>query len=171
MFILCNRILFKEFFIKIKMRIIKFGRVFAIFATLVLCVVLCVTFSACGGQEEETKYDVAIRIGCSDGNIYEFPVGNEELHIEIPYDGIERRYGVKAYNLPDHPRWSKEWLSPSGEGANVFSLGDYLYGDGERWTTTVKRVLEQGCYCITVHADSSSNIWNPRTVQLFITVT
>ncbi|MGN0823870.1 MAG: hypothetical protein ACI4MB_02235 [Candidatus Coproplasma sp.] len=139
---------------------------------LAVCIFLLFTISVgiFAGCNQGKKYDVAIRIGCSDGNVYEFPVGTDEMHIEIPYDGVERRYGVKAYNLPDHPRWSKEWFSPSGEGANVFSLGDYLYGDGERWATTVKRVLEQGCYCITVHADSSSNIWNPRTVQLFITV-
>lgn len=124
-------------------------------------------FAGCSnsGKTEETKYDVAIRIGCSDGNVYEFPVGTDELHIEIPYDGIERRYGVTAYNLPKHPRWSKEWFSPSGEGANVFDLSIAKENTG-----VVKSVCEKGLYCVNTYADSTSNIWKFRHVKLFITV-
>ena len=118
-----------------------------------------------GCNQGEKKYDVAIRIGCSDGNIYEFPVGTDEMHIEIPYDGIERRYGVTAYNLPKHPRWSKEWFSPSGEGANVFSFSIAMEHFGE-----VRSVLEKGLYCISVEADSTSTLWNYRAVWLYITV-
>ena len=73
-----------------------------------------------GCAEEETKYDVAIRVACSDGTTYDFPVGTDERHITIPYDGTERTFWVDKFNLPDHPRWSDEWISPSGEGANVF---------------------------------------------------
>ena len=48
------------------------------------CVLGAAVLCACGGEggeDEETKYDVAIRVGCSDGNVYEFPVGKDEKHI------------------------------------------------------------------------------------------
>ena len=100
---------------------IKFRRIFALFAVVALGLLCCMTLSSCEEQDEEqSKYDVAIRVACSDGEIYEFPVGEDEKHVAIPYDGTERTYWVDSYNLPDHPRYGDEWLSPNGEGANVF---------------------------------------------------
>ena len=130
---------------------------------------LCFAFAACGGQQNEqngqTKYDVAIRVACSDGSIYTFPVGEDEKHVTIPYDGIERTYWVDSYNLPDHPRWSDKWFSPSGEGANVFDTSIAMEGTGE-----VASVCNKGIYCVNVYADNTSDIWNFRHVWLFITV-
>lgn len=132
------------------------------------CVLGAAVLCACGGEggeNEETKYDVAIRVGCSDGNVYEFPVGEDEKHITIPYDGEERTYYVDSYNLPDHPRWSDDWFSPSGEGANVFSstLGkvNQMYDE-----ESPKYVCEIGEYYYSVQADSSSDLWNFRTIYL-----
>lgn len=96
----------------------KVWRLISILVVAVCCA--CLALAAC--EEKESKYDVAIRVACSDGNIYEFPVGEDEKHVTIPYDGIERTYWVDSYNLPDHPRWSDDWFSPSGEGANVFGI-------------------------------------------------
>ncbi|MGN0813828.1 MAG: hypothetical protein ACI4MH_01180 [Candidatus Coproplasma sp.] len=145
-------------------------------AVLAVCILLLFTIcvgmlAGCSnsGKTKETKYDVAIRVGCSDGNIYEFPVGTDELHIEIPYDGIERRYGVKAYNLPDHPRWSKEWFSPSGEGANVFSIS--LGKVNQRYDEEdPKCVCDKGEYIFFCAADSTSTLWNYRAVWLYIEI-
>lgn len=144
--------------------------------TILLCALLALTVAftlfGCNGnstEEEDKKYDVAIRIGCSDGNIYEFPVGTDELHIEIPYDGTERTYWVYKYNLPDHPRYSDVWFDPTGEGANVFdsSLGKvYQMHDEE----PPEYVCEKGEYFYSVHADSTSDLWNFRTIYLYITV-
>ena len=53
--------------------------------------------------EEDQTYDVAIRIGCSDGMIYEFPVGEDEKHVTIPYDGMGARFGWKATICPTIP--------------------------------------------------------------------
>ena len=134
---------------------------------------LCFAFAACGGQQNEqngqTKYDVAIRVACSDGEVYEFPVGEDEKHITIPYDGVERTYWVKEYNLPDHPRYSDDWFSPSGEGANVFesSLG---YVDQMYYEDPPENVCEVGEYFYCVHADATSDIWNFRTIYLYIIV-
>lgn len=138
---------------------------------VIVCAVLLFTIcigmiAGCSnsGKTEETKYDVAIRIGCSDGSVYEFPVGTDELHVEIPYDGIERRYSVKAYNLPDHPRWSESWIKPNGETAHAVSLSIAMEHFG-----ATKSVIEKGLYCVLVIANSCS-LWNTRTMRLYITV-
>ena len=134
---------------------------------------LCFAFAACGGQQNEqngqTKYDVAIRVACSDGEVYEFPVGTDEKHITIPYDGVERTYWVKEYNLPDHPRYSDDWFSPSGEGANVFQT-EYLYIAPDGSYNNDRVVCIQGEYVLTFMADSTSDIWNFRACQLFIEI-
>lgn len=84
----------------------------AIFLMLIVMLVACLgisfSFAACG----EKLYDVEIRVGCSDGKIYEFPIGTDELHVTIPYDGIERTYWVDSYHLVDHPGltgWRTLW--------------------------------------------------------------
>lgn len=141
----------------------KFKRLILIIAAAVACVCMCFAFAAC--TEEDTKYDVAIRVECSDGRIYEFPVGTDELHIEIPYTGRKRTYWVDSYNLPDHLRWGNEWFSPSGEGANVFHLSIAMEGTGE-----VEGIEDRGVYCVSIEADSTSDLWNFRYVWLFITV-
>lgn len=126
-----------------------------------------VLMTACGGaeKEEETLYDVAIRVGCSDGRIYEFSVTETERHVWIPYDGRERFYWVDSYNLPDHPRYGDTWFSPSGEGANVFGLNIAKEGTGE-----VEIICDRGSYCIVIYADSTSTLWNARFVRLYVTV-
>ncbi len=140
--------------------------------SICLLLLLTLSFAICligCGDDKNKKYDVAIRIGCSDGNVYEFPVGTDELHVDYVYDGKERTFGVRAYNLPDHPRWSKDWISPSGEGANVFdtSLGKV----NQRYDEEDPRsVCERGEYIFHCTADSTSDLWNYRTVRLYITV-
>ncbi len=143
------------------------------FLVVVLCAlmvsVICFAFAGCE-EGQEKKYDVAIRIGCSDGEIYEFPVGTEELHIEIPYDGVERTYYVDTFNLPDHPRWSEDWISPSGEGANVFGKTMTYCEPGGLNASYSGTVKEKGEYCISIYADSTSDLWNFRSIYLFINV-
>ena len=146
----------------------KFKKIIAIILCAMLALTVAFTLFGCNGnssEEENKKYDVAIRVGCSDGNIYEFPVGTDELHIEIPYDGTERTYWVDKYNLPDHPRYSDVWFDPTGEGANVFGLSIAQEGAGG-----VKSICDQGLYCVNTYADSTSTLWNFREVLLFITV-
>lgn len=139
-----------------------------------LCVVIAVLSvlgiaALAGCAEEETKYDVAIRVACSDGTTYDFPVGTDERHITIPYDGTERTFWVDKFNLPDHPRWSDEWISPSGEGANVFHIS-ILYGTEESWLYEVDEVYERGRYSVAIQADSTSDLWYFRSCRLYITV-
>ena len=100
----------------------------------------------------------------SDGNIYEFSVGENEKHVTIPYDGMERTYWVDSYNLPDHPRYGDDWFSPSGEGANVFEMS--IVGD----TGEVEYIRDKGSYCVNTYADSTSTLWNFRHVWLFVDI-
>ena len=137
--------------------------------SIMMMLIAVMGLAACGEKEDEPeKYDVAIRVGCSDGMVYEFPVGTDELHIEIPYDGVERKFGVRAYNLPDHPRWSDEWLAPSGEGANVFNSHQSIRNEG-KWVP-IEFVCERGLYLYDCYADSTSDIWNFRSIKLFINI-
>lgn len=140
--------------------------VICMLCVLVACF-MALSFVGCDdpGDDEDKKYDVAIRIGCSDGTIYEFPVGEDEKHVTIPYDGEERTFWVESYNLPDHPRYGDEWFAPSGEGANVFELHIAKENIGE-----VRSICDEGLYCINIYADITSTLWNTRTALLFITV-
>lgn len=140
-------------------------KLLSIILSSVAALCLCLGLAACANGTEENKYDVAIRVACSDGEIYEFPVGTDEKHVTIPYDGEERTFWVEEYNLPDHPRWSDDWFSPSGEGANVFELSIAMEDTG-----VVESVSDRGLYCVNVYADSTSDIWNFRHIWLFITV-
>ena len=157
---------------KVKNKIIRFSHWFKIFFVSILCVCFCASFGACGKKEkqEETKYNVAIRVGCSDGTYVTFPVGTDEKHITIPYDGIERTYWVKSYNLPDHPRYGGDWFSPSGEGANVFGKTMTYCAPGGLNQSYKGPIKEKGEYCIVIEADSTSYLWYYRAVYLFITV-
>ena len=128
-------------------------------------------FAACSKQnEEQKKYDVAIRVACSDRTSYKFPVGEDERHITIRYDGQERTYWVDSYNLPDHPRYSDDWFAPSGEGANVFGKTMSYCPPGGLNKAYSGPVKEIGEYCIVIEADSTSDLWNFRSVYLFISV-
>ena len=144
-------------------------KLLSIILSSVAALCLCLGLAACADGTEETKYDVAIRVACSDGEIYEFPVGTDEKHVTIPYDGEERTFWVDSYNLPNHPRWSDDWFSPSGEGVNVFSLS-ILYGNEESWLYEADRVYEQGRYSVAIQADSTSDLWNFRSCRLYISV-
>ena len=69
---------------------VKLKEITTFICCALLAITAVVTLFGCNGSEEteETKYDVAIRVKCSDGEIYEFPVGEDEKHITIPYDTI-----------------------------------------------------------------------------------
>ena len=59
--------------------------------SIMIMLIAVMGLAACGEKNDKPeKYDVAIRVGCSDGTVYEFPVGKDELHIEIPYTEIWR---------------------------------------------------------------------------------
>ncbi len=156
---------------KIGKNTIRFGSAFKRLFAVILSVLFCGTFTACGKQQDkETKYNVAIRVGCSDGTYVTFPVGTDEEHITLQYDGIERTYWVVSYNLPDHPRYGDDWFKPSSEGANVFGKTMTYCAPGGLNQSYKGPIKEKGEYCISIYADSTSNLWYFRSIYLFITI-
>ncbi len=146
-------------------------------AFMVLCVGL--TMIGCspkGAKEENKKYDVTIKVVCRErphGETFTGPILGEwiftpdveRMYIEREYDGKEYWYDVDSYNLPDHPRWGEEWITPNFSGPNVFDTKFLYAGHPE-----ADRVCDKGEYVFSFYADSTSTIWNYRGVKLFITV-
>ena len=144
-------------------------RIFTLFATLFFCVTLCAAFTACGEQtESETKYDVAIRVACSDGEIYEFPVGEDERSVTIQYTGVERVYRVVKYQLVG---FSNEWFDQnySPDSPKNFTIS-ILKGTESTGYEEADAVEEVGSYCILIESDYSSSTMNFRVCRLYINV-
>lgn len=122
-------------------------------------------------SKDDGKYDVSIRIASDDGELWTFTPDIEEMHIERAYDGQEHRYYVHSYQLVDHPRWPDTWISPDGEGANVFQSG-FLYGEeeGKYYYLPSRKVKEKGYYCMTTDASATSSLWHFRVIYLYITI-
>lgn len=143
--------------------------------SMLLCMLLCVSvFVGCTNK----KYDVTMKVVCREliddsyyGGVVEewiFTPDIEEMHTEREYDGKEYVYSVYQYNLPDHPRWSRKWLSPSGKNGFVSSLGKVNQRYDEK---DPQSVCERGEYVYHCTADRTSDLWNYRTIRLYITVT
>ena len=91
------------------------------------------------------------------------------MHTTREYDGQEHRFYVKEYQLADHPRWSDEWFAPASGGANVF-YWDFLYTDLEGNQSVLNTLKNRGEYIFTCDAGSTSDLWNFRYINLYITV-
>ena len=142
---------------------------------LALMLTFCVSsfWVGCDSEKEpekDKKYDVTIRIACDDGGEWVFPPDVDEIRIERTYNGMEHRYYVDAYQLADKPGWENAWITPSGEGANVFQLSILHIDDDGNYNTELKKVCSRGKYIITVDASKTSNLWEFREVYLYITV-
>ena len=100
-------------------------------------------------NDEEKKYDVAIRVACSDGTVYEFPVGKEEKHITIPYDGTKRTFKVKEYRLEGY---SDHWLDIVGPNDYKFDITYLQYIGGENYAVldSINGISEKGSYIIQI---------------------
>ena len=146
------------------------------------------TFMACGlvlslgacKEEEGKKYDVTMKICCKtkyedgrtrkDPDEWIFTPEISEMRVEREYDGLEHTYYLDSYSLPDHPRFSGEWYSPTGEGPNVFGK-TMVYTDVDgKAVAGIRNVKEKGEYSICYRAESTSDLWNFRAVYLVITV-
>lgn len=138
-------------------------------------VALCAVFAfGCGGSDtgddvggdtEQTKYDVAIRLKCNDLEIYEFPIGTDEKHITIPYDGLDRSFWVDSYNLPAQ---NDTWSYISDKDAFEMSM-TYCAPEGEP-SAFYGSVKELGEYIITFETASAPDMWKPRRIELHITL-
>ena len=146
-------------------KIIK--QICCVVATVILMFCMCFSFVGCG---KEKKYDVSIKIANNYGSTWIFTPDIDELRYEFEYTGEEMRFWIDSWNLPKHPRWSKEWFAPNTSGANVFHKSMLYCPPGGKNEESKGAVKERGEYIITIEADSTSNIWNARFVDLYINV-
>ena len=79
------------------------------------------------------------------------------------------RFWIDSWNLPKHPRWSEEWFAPNTSGANVFQAS-YGKVNQMHYEEKPKFICERGEYYYRVYADTTSDLWNSRTIWLYITV-
>lgn len=126
-------------------------------------------FSGCKAEDKDKKYDVTIKIASDDGDEWIFTPDIQEMHTTREYDGQEHRFYVKEYQLADHPRWGDEWFAPASGGANIF-LADFLYTDLEGNQSEPKLLKDKGEYVFCCSADATSDLWNFRSIYLYITV-
>lgn len=137
---------------------------------LLITITLSLCFLVGCNIKKEKKYDVTMKVVCSTGEEWIFTPDVEELHWELEYDGIERTFNIAKYKLEKHPRWGDQWFDPSPYGANVFM--SYLLYKGEKgWQNLeVRKITQPGEYCYDAYADSTSDLWRYRSVQLYIAV-
>lgn len=145
----------------------KFRQLILIITAAVACVCMCFAFAAC--TEEDTKYDVAIRVECSDGRIYEFPVGTDELHIEIPYTGRERTYKVSKYFLEGHSDlWIDQIDSPFATRYFTLDISKVSEDNGYE---DVESITDHGDYCVQIRTDTPIlSLTNYKQWSLFIKI-
>ena len=134
--------------------------------TAILMFCMCFSFVGCG---KEKKYDVSIKIANNYGSTRIFTPEIDELRYEFEYTGEEMRFWIDSWNLPKHPRWSKEWFAPNTSGANVFQAS-YGKVNQMHYEEKPKFICERGEYYYRVYADTTSDLWNSRTIWLYITV-
>lgn len=109
------------------------------------------TLFGCNSTEgDDKKYDVAIRVGCSDGEVYEFPVGEKEKSIEIPYDGISRTFNVTKYWLKGYDY--DGWLDIVSPMDNKFLTRCYEMGEGNK-DEQLYSIVEPGNYRVDIETD------------------
>ena len=136
-------------------------------ATAIL--MFCICFSFVGCNDKEKKYDVSIKIANNYGSTWIFTPDIDVLRYEFEYTGEEMRFRIDSWNLPKHPRWSEEWFAPNTSGANVFQAS-YGKVNQMHYEEKPKFICERGEYYYRVYADTTSDLWNSRTVYLYITV-
>ena len=145
-------------------KIIK--QICCVVATAILIFCMCFSFVGCG---KEKKYDVSIKIANNYGSTWVFTPDIDVLRYEFEYTGEEMRFWIDSWNLPKHPRWTKEWFAPNTSGANVFQAS-YGKVNQMHYVEKPKFICERGEYYYRVYADSTSNLWNSRRVFLYISV-
>ena len=130
----------------------------------------CFLFTGCKKESDENKkYDVSIKVKNNFDSEWIFEPGVDKLYYTFEYTGKEMRFWIDSWNLPKHPRWSNEWFKPNTSGANVFhadygKIGQMYYEEDPKF------ICEKGEYYYCVYAESTSTLWNSRTVWLYITV-
>ena len=129
-------------------------RVISILAAAVIISCGAVFASSCAEDDTEKTYDVAIRVSCTDGKIYEFPVDTNELSYEIPYTGKGRDFTVEEYQYDGRPGFEGLWITPNMYRGD-FSVDILFYVEDEGYLNIdllgIKEPIERGKYILKVY--------------------
>ncbi len=148
----------------------KIKKILCLLTVLSVAFCSCFLFTGCKKESDENKkYDVSIKVKNNFDSEWIFEPGVEKLYYTFEYTGKEMRFWIDSWNLPKHPRWSNEWFKPNTSGANVFQA-DYGKIGQMYYEEDPKFICERGEYYYRIYADSTSDLWNSRTVFLYITV-
>lgn len=148
----------------------KIKKILCLLTVLSVAFCSCFLFTGCKKESDENKkYDVSIKVKNNFDSEWIFEPGVDELYYTFEYTGKEMRFWIDSWNLPKHPRWSNEWFKPNTSGANVFQA-DYGKIGQMYYEEDPKFICERGEYYYRIYADSTSDLWNSRTVFLYITV-
>ena len=148
----------------------KIEKILCLLTVLSVAFCSCFLFTGCKKESDENKkYDVSIKVKNNFDSEWIFEPGVDELYYTFEYTGKEMRFWIDSWNLPKHPRWSNKWFEPNTSGANVFQasygkVGQMYYEEDPKF------ICERGEYYYRIYADSTSDLWNSRTVFLYITV-
>lgn len=158
-------------------------KAWAIMFAVLLFTICFGIFAGCsnsGKTEEETKYNVAIKIVCREvddqgyitGNILDeviFTPDISEISVERDFNGKKYGYYIYQYNMPNHPYYSENWLTPTDLNGASWSISTPLYTDlNNKQHTDTLEVMDRGTYVYTIH--TYSNSWDFRSCYLYITV-
>jgi hypothetical protein len=146
----------------------KIKRNFLYTLSCVLVFYICFCFAGCA-RMKDIKYDLTIKVKNNYDSEWIFTPDIQELYYEFEYTGEDMTFYIDSYKLADHPDWGDKWCGLTGEGANVFDFG-IIYGDGDKWLYEVEKINERGSYSISVIANATSNLWNFRSVRLYVNV-
>lgn len=129
---------------------IKLKKSVVFFIGLLFAVFISFSFFGCDYKNENKTYDVAIRVKCSDGEIYEFSFGEREKHIEIPYDGVSRTFEVSKYWLKGYEY--DGWLDIISVKDDKFIINCYKVVEGNRHEELFS-INERGNYKVDIYTD------------------
>ncbi len=148
---------------------IRLTAIFIVMAIFASCFFVGCTLKKDDQDDKDKKYDVTIKVKCSDGKEWIFPPDVKEIHYEYDYDGVERTVWLAACKLLDHPQIGNEWFNPPTEGANAFQRNTCFCPEGGSNHDYRGTIKEKGVYCYSYRTDTS-NLWNKRAIKLYITV-
>lgn len=151
------------------MKKIKGSKIYITLFLAVFCLLFAFMPVAGCSNDEEKKYDVAIRVACSDGTVYEFPVGKEEKHITVPYDGTKRTFKVKEYRLEGY---SDHWLDIVGPNDYKFTLKLYQIIEESDYKDiqVVDYIIEPGDYYVAISTWHIKELTGYNRWTLYITI-
>ena len=126
----------------------RIKRLFAIIVAALAFACGALFASSCAEDDTEKTYDVAIRVSCTDGKTYEFPVGTNELSYEIPYTGKGRDFTVEEYQYDGRPGFEDLWITP-----NMYRFDfevDLSFYDEDKGYVDMEEAVERGEYILQV---------------------